>query len=344
MLLFVSLLFMMPWTFWGALPQVALVVTGGSIVQVNDPKTGASVPAPSVDQILNSIPELKKIANITVVPFSNIDSSQMTPELWANLSQTVNRLLKKPDIRGAVVVHGTDTMAEGAYFLDLTITENKPVVFVGSMKNASDPYSDGPSNLIDAIYQVCSNEAHDWGVTVTMNNYINSARYVEKKQSVNIQSFNCGDKGILGYIVNRTVYRINERPKRKIFAIPKTLPKIVVIYDYAGSDGSLLRYAVDQGAEGIIVEGFGSGDVNVAMYNAILYAISKRVAVIVTTRVPEGGVFPFYGDIGGGFTLKEAGAIVAGDLPACKARILLMMTLHLVKSDHSRLYDYFLTY
>jgi L-asparaginase len=326
------------------LPKVALVVTGGTIVQVNDPKTGASVPAQSVEDILAAVPDLNKMADITVIPFSNLDSSQMTPELWAQLSQVVNLQLKQPDLRGVVVVHGTDTMAEGSYFLDLTITENKPVVFVGSMKNASDPHSDGPTNLIDAVTQVCSDEAYDWGVTVTLNNYINSARFVEKKQSTNIQAFNSGDKGILGYVVNQKVYRVNDRPFRQSFSIPPKLPKVDIIYDYAGSDGAFVRYATDHGADGIVVEGFGSGNVNAPMYDAIRYALRKGVAVVITTRVPEGGVFPFYGDPGGGQSLKDAGAIVAGDLPAPKARILLMLALPVVESNHSLLYKYFLNY
>lgn len=326
------------------LPNVALVITGGTIVQINDPQTGASVPAAQVEDILQAVPELKQLANITVVPFSNLDSSQMTPELWAKLSKTIGKLLQNPNLRGVVVVHGTDTMAEGSYFLDLTISENKPVVFVGSMKNASDPHSDGPPNLIDAVAQVCSDNAYDWGVTVTMNNYINSARFVTKSQSTNIQSFSCGDKGVLGYVVNQNVYRINDRISRQFFSIPPKLPKVDIIYDYAGSDGALLRYAVDQGADGIIVEGFGSGNVNEAVYQAILYAISKKVAIVITTRVPEGGVFPFYGDVGGGSTLKEAGAIISGDLPAAKARLLLMLALPVVKSDHQKLYRYFQTY
>jgi L-asparaginase len=339
------IVFLFPCFIWAnELSNVALIITGGTIVQVNDPKTGASVPAQSVEDILTAVPELSKIANITTIPFSNLDSSQMTPELWSRLSQLVVQQLKRPDLRGAIIVHGTDTMAEGSYFLDLTVTENKPVVFVGSMKNSSDPHSDGPSNLIDAVTQVCSNEAHDWGVTVTLNNYINSARYVEKVQSTNIQAFNSGDKGILGYVVNQKVYRVNDRAFRQIFPIPKKLPKVDIIYDYAGSDGAFVRYATDHGADGIIVEGFGSGNVNVPMYEAIRYAISKGVAVVITTRVPEGGVFPFYGDVGGGESLKEAGAIVAGDLPAPKARILLMLALPMVKSNHSQLYKYFQNY
>lgn len=324
-----------------SLPNVALVITGGTIVEVTDPKTGASVPAASPEDIFKAVPQLKSIANITVVPFSNLDSSQMSPQIWANLSKAVNDLLKKPEICGVVVVHGTDTMAEGSYFLDLTITENKPVVFVGAMKNASDPSSDGPPNLIDAVTQVCSDNAKNWGVTLTMNGFINSARRVEKVQSTNVQSFSSGEKGILGYIVEGDVYRINDRLQRQVLPLPKALPRVDVLYDYAGADGSLLRYAVDQGAQGIVVEAVGAGNVNSAMSDAILYALGKNVAVVITTNVIEGGVFPMYGDQGGGAMLKKAGAIVSGDLPAGKARLLLMLALPVVKSDHQKLYDYF---
>jgi len=326
------------------LPNVAIVITGGTIVEVNDPKTGASVPAESAEDVLKAVPELKQIANVTIVPFSNIDSSQMTPAMWAKLSKVVNDLLKDPKIKGVVVAHGTDTMAEGAYFLDLTITEKKPVVFVGAMRNASDPHSDGPPNLIDALAQVVSDKSYDWGVTVTLNNYINAARFVEKKQSTNVQAFSSGDKGVRGYVINQKVFRVNDRPAGQVLPIPETLPRVDIIQDYAGSDGSFVRYAVDQGAKGIIVNGFGSGNVNVEVYNAIVYAISKGVAVVITTTVPEGGVFPFYGTMGGGQTLKEAGAIVSGDLPAAKARLLLMLALPVVKSDHAQLYHYFCNY
>ena len=326
------------------LPNVALVITGGTIVEVTDPKTGASVPAKSAEDILIAVPELKQIANVTTVSFSNIDSSQMAPEMWAKLSKVVNDLLKDPKIKGVVVAHGTDTMAEGAYFLDLTITENKPVVFVGAMRNASDPHSDGPPNLIDAVAQAVSDKAYDWGVTVTMNSYINAARFVEKKQSTNVQAFSSGDKGIRGYVINQKVYRVNDRAFRQVLPLPEKLPKVDIIQDFAGSDGALVRYAVDQGAQGIVVNGFGSGNVNTNVYNAIVYAISKGVAVVITTTVPEGGVFPFYGDIGGGQTMQQAGAIVMGDLPAAKARLLLMLALPVVKSNHALLNQYFSNY
>lgn len=319
------------------LPTVAIVTTGGTIAEKTDPKTGGAVPALSGKDLLEAVPELGKVANIKVINYSNIDSSQMTPELWAGLSRTVDKLLEDPSIKGAVVTHGTDTMAEGAYFLDLTLKSDKPVVFVGAMRDASDVSPDGPANILNAVIQVCSPEARDWGVTVTLNQYINSARNVRKTNSTNVQTFNSGEEGYLGYIAMGKVIRYNGRPPRQRFQLPEKLPKVAFLSTFAGDDGSFVRYAVDGGAEGIVVEGVGAGNVNAEVYKAIEYALEKGVAVVITTRVYHGGVFPIYGDQGGGETLQKRGAILGGNLTGPKARILLMLALPQAKGDNARL-------
>lgn len=322
------------------LPTVAIVMTGGTIAERTDPKTQASVPSGDGEELLN-IPGLKKMANFKVAEFSNIDSSQMTPEMWLRLSGLVDDILKDPKVKGAIVTHGTDTMAEGAFFLDLTVESKKPVVFVGAMRNASDPYTDGPFNLINGVVQVLSDKAQDWGVTVTMNQYINSPRDVEKTQTTNVQTFESGEKGYLGYIFNFEVFRFNDRLYKMILLRPKTLPRVDLIMDYAGSDGSLIRHAVDKGAKGIVIESFGAGNVNLSVFEAVKYAIDKKVAVVITTRVPNGSVFPVYGDKGGGKSLADAGAIISGNLNSTKSRILLMLALPLVKENHVALNKYF---
>ncbi len=322
------------------LPTVAIVTTGGTIAEKIDPKTGAAIPAVSGEDLVNSIPTLKKIANIEVTNFSNIDSSQMTPEIWAKLSKKVNEILKKPHIKGVVVTHGTDTMAEGAFFLEVTLTVNKPVVFTGAMRNASDPYSDGPPNIINAVTQVCSPNAQNWGVTITLNQYINGANCVEKTQTTNPQTFQSGEKGYLGYILNGHVYRINDVLYKQTLPIHDHLPRVDIVEDYAGSDGSLIRCSVDKGARGIVVMAVGAGNVNKEMFEAIKYALSKKVAIVITSRVYNGGVFPEYGDQGGGASLEKIGAILSTGLKTNKARLLLMLALPLVK-NHSELKKYF---
>lgn len=324
------------------LPTVAIVTTGGTIAEKTDPKTNSSVPALSGRDLIDSVPLLKKIANFKVINFCNIDSSQMTPEIWSDLSRVVDLVLEDRKIKGAVVTHGTDTMVEGAYFLDLTLKSSKPVVFVGAMKNASDPYSDGPPNLLNAVFQVCSRKDLDWGVTVTMNQYINSPREVEKMQTTNIQTFESGESGYLGYIHEGNVYKLNNRLYKQKLPLPEKLPNVVLFTDFSGSDGSYIYMAVDKlKVDGIIIESLGAGNVNAPVFDAIKYAISKNVVIVITSRVIFGSVFPEYGDKGGGKMLQAAGAIMAGNLKGPKARLLLMLALPFVKNDLYKLEKYF---
>ncbi|TMV08087.1 asparaginase [Ruegeria sediminis] len=313
------------------LPSVAILATGGTIAERTDPKTGAAVPAVSARDLVQAVPGLSKLANVGVLQFSNIDSSQMTPMHWARLSADLDRVLSRKDISGAVVTHGTDTMAEGAFFVDVTLQSDKPVVFTGAMNVASSPSPDGPSNILRAVAQVLSEDAQNWGVTVTLNRYVNSARDVRKTQTTNVQTFTSGEKGYLGYVFDRKVQRFNDRLHRIRVPLPDplpdALPDVPIIQAYAGSDGRLLRHAIDTGAKGLVVEGVGAGNVNAEVFEAIEYAIGKGLPVVVATRVYYGRVEPIYGDQGGGATLQRAGCILAGDLPASKARLLLIAGL-----------------
>ncbi|MFC1842560.1 asparaginase [Candidatus Dependentiae bacterium] len=309
------------------LPTVAIVTTGGTIAEKKDPKTGGAVPAVSGKDLIQAVPGLGKIAKIKVFEFSNVDSSRITPEMWRKLSIKVNEVLKDPAIKGVVVTHGTDTMAEGAFFLDVTLQSEKPVVFVGAMRDASDLSPDGPDNIYNAVLQVTSPEAQNFGVTVTLNQYINSAWNVRKTETTNVQTFNSGEKGYLGYIAMGKVHVFHERYHWVNIPAPKKLSKVALIKSYAGDDGSFVKYAVDNGAKGIVVEGVGAGNVNQDVYKAIKYALGKKVIVVLATRVYNGSVYPIYGGPGGGKTLQRDGVILAGDLTGPKARLLLMLAI-----------------
>jgi L-asparaginase/Glu-tRNA(Gln) amidotransferase subunit D len=223
------------------LPSVAIVATGGTIAERTDPKTGGAVPAVSAADLVSAVPGLSKLANIGVLQFSNIDSSQMTPMDWARLSLTLDSVLERDDIVGAVVTHGTDTMAEGAFFVDMTLQSDKPVVFTGAMNDASNAVPDGPGNLTNAVIQVLATEARGWGVTVTLNRYVNSARHVRKSQTTNVQTFESGEKGYLGYVFGDAVQRMNDRIDRVRLPLPNPLPDklpdVPIVMAYAGSDG-----------------------------------------------------------------------------------------------------------
>lgn len=324
-----------------SLPTVAIVSTGGTIAEKTDPKTGGAVPAVSGAELVQAVSGAAEVANIGVYQLCNIDSSQMTPQIWLKLSRVVNELLARPDIDGVIVTHGTDTMAEGAYFLDLTTQSEKPVVFTGAMNDASSPFPDGPGNLMAALIQASSKDARGWGVTVTLNRYINSARAVRKTQTTNVQTFMSGEKGYLGYVTGNRILRINERVHRQYLSLPDSLPKVFYISTYSGADGSLVRFAVDSGAKGLVVDGVGAGNVNEPTFKAIKYALSKGVAVVISSSVYYGAVDPVYGDQGGGKTLLDSGCLLAGNLKGHKARLLLMIGLAHYGNDYKKLESLF---
>ncbi|MEJ2744658.1 MAG: asparaginase domain-containing protein, partial [bacterium] len=191
------------------------------------------------------------------------------------------------------------------------------------------------------VIQACSEEARGWGVTVTLNQYINSARNVRKTNSTNVQTFDSGNKGYLGYVCMGKVIRYNDAIGRQKLKLPATLPKVALLETFAGDDGSFIRYAVDQGAKGIVVEGVGAGNVDARVNKAVKYALGKKVAVVIATRVYHSGVWPMYGDQGGGETLQKEGAILGGDLTGPKARILLMLALGQEKHGPEQLKKYF---
>lgn len=193
-------------------PTVAVVATGGTIAMKVDPVTHAPVPAVSGEDLIAAVPKLKEIANVRVVEFSNIPSDYMGPDRWPNLTKKVEEVLADPSVVGVVISHGTDTLDQTAYFLDLTLKSDKPVVAVGAQRNASDWDTDGPRNLLNAVRQVLAEDSKGKGVTVTLNSYINAARYVRKSHTSNVQTFTSGDAGALGYVdedkVVTTIHRL----------------------------------------------------------------------------------------------------------------------------------------
>lgn len=309
------------------LPLVTIVTTGGTIAEKKDPITGGSVPVVSGHDLIQTIPDIERIARINIVEFSNIDSSRMSPAQWHGLSKKVDAILSDPEVQGVVVTHGTDTMEPGAYFLDLTLQSRKPVVFVGSMRNGSAISPDGPENIYNAIVQITSPATQHFGVTVTLNQYINAARDVRKVETTNVQTFDSGHKGYLGYICMDKVHKFHDLPPIRKLPLPAILPNVVLLKTFAGDDGSFIRHAITDGAQGIVVEAVGAGNVNEEVFGAIKEALNKNIPVVITTRVFSGAVYPMYGGDGGGLELQRSGAILAGDLNGTKARILLMIAL-----------------
>ncbi len=310
------------------LPVVKMIATGGTIAMKIDPVKRAPVPAISGEELLATVPGIADVAKIEVSNLANVPSEYMDPALWVKLQKAVVEALARPDVAGVIVSHGTDTLEETAYFLDLTVDSEKPIVLIGAQRNASEADFDGPRNLLNAARICVSPDARGKGAVVALNNQINAARDVTKTHTSDVETFKSGDFGFLGTVDHDRVVFCRSPLRRQHVALTREkLPYVEIVPMYGGADGTMVRAAVAAGAKAIVVEALGWGNVNIPMYEAVRDAIGKGVVVVVATRVPNGRVLPVYGNKGGGKTLKEAGAVMADNLPAQKARILAMLAL-----------------
>jgi L-asparaginase len=309
-------------------PVVVLIATGGTIAMKIDPVKHAPVPAISGEDLLATVPEAAKYANVEVKNPSNVPSDYMDPVRWMALTRDVNAALARPEVSGVIISHGTDTLEETAYWLDLTVDSEKPVVLIGAQRNASEPDFDGPRNLLNAVRIAIDPQSKGRGAMLAMNNQINAARDVTKTHTSSVETFKSGDFGFLGEVdFDRVVYWRSPSRRQHVPIKTDTMPYVEIVPMYGGADGYLVKAALEHGAKGLVVQGLGWGNVNVPMFAAIKDAIAKGVPVVITSRVPNGRVLPNYGFEGGGKTLVDAGAVMGDDLSAQKARILLMLLL-----------------
>lgn len=309
-------------------PMVQFIATGGTIAMKIDPVKNAPVPAISGDDLLATVPDVAKYAAIQVNNLSNVPSDYMDPPRWIQLTKAVQASLDRPEVAGVIVSHGTDTLEETAFWLDLTVQSNKPVVLIGAQRNASSSDFDGPRNLLNAVRIAIDDQAKNMGVMLAMNNQINAARYVTKTHTANVETFNSADFGFLGEVYpDRVIFAKAPQRRQHIAIQTDKMPEVEIVAMYGGADGAALRQAVDRGVKGIVVQALGMGNMNMPMYEAVKYALSKKIPVVISTRVHNGRVLPSYGFVGGGKTTSDAGAVFADDLKPAKARILLMLLL-----------------
>ncbi|MFN7921017.1 MAG: asparaginase [Bryobacteraceae bacterium] len=312
------------------LPAISVLSTGGTIASKHDPAKGGYVPALSGEDLVAAVPAIKQLAQIDVEQISNVSSSDMTPEIWLRLAVRANELLARPDVTGIVVTHGTNTLEETAYFLDLTVASNKPVILVGAQRPASDPDSDGPRNLLDAIRVAIAPEAVGKGAMVVMNGQINAARDVTKTNTSQVETFRSLEFGSLGTVDVEKI-RFSRAPlRRQSFTVNARtrLGRVDIVMSYAGADGLTIRSLVrDNAVQGLVVSGMGLGAVTSSMFEAIQEIRARGIPVVISTRVPTGRVFPLSANKGSALTLRQIGCVLADNLSPQKARVLLMLGL-----------------
>jgi L-asparaginase len=322
------------------LPRVVVLATGGTIASRFDPEIGALRAADTGEEIVAAVPGLAEIARVTAEQVANVNSWDMTPEIWRQLERRANELLADPDVAGIVVTHGTDTLEETAYFLDLTVQSEKPVVLVGAQRSAAEFDPDGPRNMLNAVRVAVSPEAVGMGTLVVMNGQINAARDVTKTNTLAVETFQTLAFGLLGVADVEEVrfYRAPTRRQTIPLRPDDRLPTVEIVTEYAGSDGRVIRALLEQGTmEGLVVAGVGLGHVSSGSVEAIREARARGIPVVTSTRVLTGRVVPLYSN---NIELLDLNVVLADNLSPQKARVLLMLAMTRT-TDAAELQEYF---
>ena len=309
-----------------AVPKVRLIATGGTISN----RAGGRLTA---DELLKATPGLHRYARAEAEQFANVASSALSISQWLELARRINVTFREdPELAGIVVTSGTDTLEEIAYFLNLTVRSEKPVVVVGSMRNPSTLGYEGAANLLEGFRVAAEPASRGKGVLVVLGGEINAAREVTKADALRLDAFQSRGYGILGVVDSDKVAYYRTGVKRHtvdaefdITAL-KDLPRVDVIMVYQGASGDLIKAAVDQGARGIVIASAGAGATSGTQREGIQYAIDRGVYVVASTRTGSGRIAAWRQD--GAQAQTSASYRIAGeDLAPVKARILLMLAI-----------------
>lgn len=307
-------------------PKVCIIFTGGTISMTVDENIGAAIPTLSGEQILSMVSNIDKIADIEVVNFCEIPGPHMTIKKLLELKNLIKITLDRQDVTGVIVTHGTDTLEETAYFLDLTIRHYKPVIVVGAMRSSSELGYDGSSNLAAAVCTAISPHAIDKGVLVVLNNEVHSAAEVTKTNTLSLNTFQ-SPYGPLGIVDTNDLIVYRKLAYRQHIDTDQVERRVDLIKAVLDMDDRFIRLAVDSDAKGLIIEAMGRGNLPVKMLEGVKYALSKGTIVVIVSRCSSGRVFESYGYEGGGKELSDLGAIMGGEMRGPKARVKLMLAL-----------------
>ena len=313
-------------------PQVHIVATGGTIASTN--YYSGNVGKVGVAALLAAVPALDSIASISAQQFSNVPSGEITLDMWLRLSRDISDTLRsRPNLSGVVVTHGTDTMEETAYFLDLTVADPRPVIVTGAMRPSDGIGIDGPANLYNSARVAADPSSRGRGAMVLLNDEIFAGRDVTKTNTVRPNAFAAPYRGALGVADPEQIVWHRPASRQPVFDLKgvRELPRVDIAYVYAGADGAAIDAFVAAGAKGIVVAGVGRGGSSPGVSAAMGRAMQKGVVVVIGSRTGSGSVPVGTGESRNG---SGPGVVGAGDLPVQKARVLL--TLALLQSTNSR--------
>lgn len=308
-------------------PVVCVVGTGGTIASKFDPVLGGHVSAASAGDLVAAIPEIADVAQIRVVEHSNINSALMDTQTAFGLRNTLRKVLEDPSVAGIVVTHGTATLEETAYLMDLTVGTERPIVVTGAQRNADEKDPDGPRNMLNAVRIAADPNAAGRGVMVALGGEIHSAVDATKVNPDRLTCFGARDGGAIGTVTAHAVNFFAIPQRRLHFEVNDIRPDVHIIKMVQGSSDLLFRACVAAKVDGIVVEATGGGNVNLPFYEGVSMALQAGIPVVAGTRLPSGAPHPGKGYLGSWQSLIRQGAISSGYLSGLKARILLMVAL-----------------
>ena len=327
----------------GKKPKVVILATGGTIAGAATSQTSAGYQsgAVAVDQLIAAVPQLKDIADVSGEQIASIGSQDMNDEVWLKLAKRVNELLAKPDVAGIAITHGTDTMEETSYFLDLVVNSDKPVVLTGSMRPSTAMSADGPLNIYNAVAIAADPNAKGRGVMVTLDDDIHSGHDIVKQHTTDVGTMGSGEMGLLGATLfgKQTWFRssANVNTKRSEFRIEgvNALPRVDIIYAHANMSPDIISSAVANGAKGLVIAGVGDGNMTAPAVEAVKGAIAKGVIVVRSSRT-NGGIIRRNIELDD----DKLGTVASIELIPTKARVLLQLAL-LKTKDAKTIQGYF---
>jgi L-asparaginase len=308
--------------------HVHVLFTGGTISMRIDPGTGAAVPALSGQEIVARVPGIETVARLTLEDYARLPGPHVTPFWMWRLKERVATVLADPAVDAAVLTHGTDTLEETAYLLDLTLGGEKPVVFCGAMRTVSQPGWDGPANLMGAVRTAVDPGARGRGVLIVLAGEVHAAAEATKWHAQDVKAFRSAG-GPLATVDGASVAWSRAAAARSLLPASRLVPEVDLHTMAAGVDDALLRASLARGARGLVLEATGAGNVPPAAMPGLRAALAAGLPVVLASRCAAGRVAPAYGYEGGGQMLRELGVIFAGEMPGQKARIKLMVALGL---------------
>ena len=306
--------------------KVLLIATGGTIAMRKN-EAGKVVPAVGGLELVESLPDLSQEADWEICDFSNVASCNIDPNHMKSLAHKVEQhFLLDPSLKGIIITHGTDTLEETAYFLDVAIKDPRPVIFTASQRDASESDSDGPRNLHNAMRIALDPRALQRGIVIALNEEIHAARDVRKLHTSHVDAFDSGDIGALGSIdTGQVIWHRKPEPSLKL-GVPKSLANVAICKAFTGMSPEILKIA-QQNTDAMVIEAFGRGNLPPQLIPEIAKLVTNGIPVVITSRCLFGRTAPIYGYPGGGADLERVGAWFSADLSTEKVRLFLSIAL-----------------